>query len=152
MTTREAVLAVAYLVTAVLFILGLKFLSSPARARVGNILAMTGMFIAVVATCFDTGIISWTDIIIGALIGVPIGFISARMVKMTAMPQMVALFNGAGGGAAALVSAGEFLKITGSSATASWDQMLPIVLSSVIGSVSFSGSLIAFAKLQEIMT
>jgi H+-translocating NAD(P) transhydrogenase subunit beta len=152
MTATQAVMAVAYLVSAVLFILGLKFLSSPARARNGNLLAMIGMFIAVVATCFDAHIVTWTDIIIGAAIGAPIGFISARLVKMTAMPQMVALFNGAGGGAAALVSGGEFLRLTAGGALPTWDQMLPIILSSIIGSVSFSGSLIAFAKLQELMT
>jgi NAD(P) transhydrogenase subunit beta len=152
MTLEQTVLSAAYLVTAILFILGLKFLSSPRSARVGNILAMIGMAIAIVATCFDSGILSWTDIIIGAVIGVPIGLISARLVKMTAMPQMVALFNGAGGGAAALVSAGEFIKLTNAGATPTWDQLLPIVLSSIIGSVSFSGSIIAFAKLQELMT
>ncbi len=152
MTATQAVMAVAYLVSAVLFILGLKFLSSPARARNGNILAMIGMFIAVVATCFDAHIVTWTDIIIGAAIGAPIGFISARLVKMTAMPQMVALFNGAGGGAAALVSGGEFLRLTAGGAVPTWDQMLPIILSSIIGAVSFSGSVIAFAKLQELMT
>ncbi|HXM17585.1 MAG TPA: NAD(P)(+) transhydrogenase (Re/Si-specific) subunit beta [Candidatus Tumulicola sp.] len=152
MTAEQAVLAIAYLVSAVLFILGLKFLSSPARARVGNILAMIGMFIAVVATCFDAHILTWTDIVIGALIGAPIGFVSARLVKMTAMPQMVALFNGAGGGAAALVSAGEFLRLTSGGAVPTWDRMLPIMLSSIIGSVSFSGSVVAFAKLQELMT
>ena len=152
MTATQTILAVAYLVTAVLFILGLKFLSSPRSARTGNILAMIGMVIAVVATGFDAQIISWTDIVIGAVIGVPIGLVSARLVKMTAMPQMVALFNGAGGGAAALVSAGEFLRLTANGGTPTWQQLLPIVLSSIIGSVSFSGSLIAFAKLQELMT
>ena len=152
MTATQTILAFAYLVTAVLFILGLKFLSSPRSARTGNILAMIGMVIAVVATCFDASIISWTDIIIGALIGAPIGFVSARLVKMTAMPQMVALFNGAGGGAAALVSTGEFLRLFAGSALPTWDQLLPIVLSSIIGSVSFAGSIVAFAKLQELMT
>ena len=152
MTAQQVALSVAYIATAVLFILGLKFLSSPRSARMGNILAMIGMTIAVVATCFDSSILSWTDIIIGAVIGVPIGFVSARLVKMTAMPQMVAIFNGAGGGAAALVSSGEFLRITNQGGTATWDQLLPIVLSSIIGSVSFSGSIIAFAKLQELMT
>jgi NAD(P) transhydrogenase subunit beta len=145
-------LTVAYLVTAVLFILGLQFLSSPKTARRGNILAMAGMVIAIVATAFDTSIVSGTDILIGALIGAPIGFVSARLVKMTAMPQMVALFNGAGGGAAALVSSGEFLKILSSGSAPALAQMVPIVLSCIIGSISFSGSLIAFAKLQELMT
>jgi H+-translocating NAD(P) transhydrogenase subunit beta len=145
-------LSIAYLVTAVLFILGLKFLSSPKTARRGNILAMFGMLIAVIATAFDAQIVSWTDIVIGAVIGAPIGLVSARLVKMTAMPQMVALFNGAGGGAAALVSSGEFLRLINSGEVPTWYQMLPIVLSCIIGSISFSGSLIAFAKLQELMT
>ena len=152
MTVQQAALSIAYLATAILFILGLKFLSSPRSARTGNILAMIGMVIAVVATGFDSSILTWTDIIIGAAIGVPIGFVSARLVKMTAMPQMVAIFNGAGGGAAALVSTGEFLRITNHSGTPTWDQLVPIILSSIIGSVSFSGSIIAFAKLQELMT
>jgi NAD(P) transhydrogenase subunit beta len=151
MTLTQILLTVAYLVTAILFIVGLKFLSSPKSARRGNILAMIGMLIAVLATCFDSHILTWTDIIIGGVIGAPIGFISARLVKMTAMPQMVALFNGAGGGAAALVSSGEFLKL-GASTTPSMAELLPIVLSCIIGSVSFSGSIIAFAKLQELMT
>ena len=152
MTLTQVILKIAYLITAILFIVGLKFLSSPKSARRGNILAMAGMLIAVVATGFDTHILSWTDIVIGAVIGAPIGFISARLVKMTAMPQMVALFNGAGGGAAALVSGGEFLRILNNASTPTWDLVLPIVLSSIIGSISFSGSIIAFAKLQELMT
>jgi proton-translocating NAD(P)+ transhydrogenase subunit beta len=151
MSAQQAVLAIAYLVTAALFILGLQFLSSPKSARRGNILAMAGMVIAIVATAFDSRIVSWTDILIGALVGAPIGFISARLVKMTAMPQMVALFNGAGGGAAALVSSGEFLRLLSGATAPTWDQMLPIVLSCIIGAISFSGSLIAFAKLQELM-
>ncbi|MBV8264650.1 MAG: NAD(P)(+) transhydrogenase (Re/Si-specific) subunit beta [Candidatus Eremiobacteraeota bacterium] len=152
MTVPPAVLTVAYLITAVLFILGLQFLSSPKTARRGNILAMAGMVIAIVATALDASIISWTDILIGAAIGAPIGFISARLVKMTAMPQMVALFNGAGGGAAALVSSGEFLKLLNAGTVPTLAQMVPIVLSCIIGSISFSGSLVAFAKLQELMT
>ncbi len=152
MTLTQVILTIAYLITAILFILGLKFLSSPKSARRGNILAMVGMLIAVIATGFDTHILSWTDIVIGAVIGAPIGFISARLVRMTAMPQMVALFNGAGGGAAALVSSGEFLRLLKSASTPTWDLVLPIVLSSIIGSISFSGSIIAFAKLQELMT
>src|SRR5579872_1219280 len=140
-----------YLLTGVLFIIGLKFLSSPARAKTGNLLAGIGMILAVVVTGLDSRIITWTDIIIGAVIGVPIGYISARMVKMTAMPQMVALFNGAGGGAAALVSAGEFLRMQ-TSGTTSAAELVPLLLSLIIGAVSFAGSLIAFAKLQELMT
>ncbi len=152
MTLTQVILTIAYLITAILFIVGLKFLSSPKSARRGNILAMGGMLIAVVATGFDTHILTWMDVVIGAVIGAPIGFISARLVKMTAMPQMVALFNGAGGGAAALVSSGEFLRLLHSGSAPTWDLVLPIVLSSTIGAISFSGSIIAFAKLQELMT
>ena len=92
MTLQDTLLGLAYLVTGIFFILGLKFLSSPAHARTGNTLAAIGMVIAVAATCFDTHILTWPIIIIGAVVGVPIGYFSAMRVKMTAMPQMVALF------------------------------------------------------------
>ena len=152
MTLQDTLLGLAYLITGILFILGLKFLSSPAHARTGNTLAAIGMLIAVAATCFDTHIITWPIIIIGAVVGVPIGYFSAMRVKMTAMPQMVALFNGAGGGAAALVAGGEFLKILSGIGSADVATLLPIILSTIIGAISFAGSLVAFAKLQELMT
>ena len=152
MTLQDTALALAYLVTGILLILGLKFLSSPASARTGNTLAGIGLAIAVAATCFDLHILTWPLIIIGAVVGVPIGYFSAMRVKMTAMPQMVALFNGAGGGAAALVAAGEFLKLLQDGAPIDAATILPIILSTIIGAISFAGSLIAFAKLQELMT
>ena len=152
MTLTETLLAFAYLITGILFIIGLKFLSSPAHARTGNTLAAIGMLIGVLATGFDTHIITWPLIIIGAAIGAPIGYFSAMRVKMTAMPQMVALFNGAGGGAAALVSSGEFLKILSGDQASDASTLIPIILSTIIGSISFAGSLVAFAKLQELMT
>ncbi|HYK53652.1 MAG TPA: NAD(P)(+) transhydrogenase (Re/Si-specific) subunit beta, partial [Candidatus Eremiobacteraceae bacterium] len=152
MTLTDTLLAFAYLITGVLFIIGLKFLSSPAHARTGNTLAAIGMLIGVIATGFDTHIITWPIIIIGAVIGAPIGYFSAMRVKMTAMPQMVALFNGAGGGAAALVSSGEFLKMLNGAQSSDASTLVPIILSTIIGSISFAGSLIAFAKLQELMT
>jgi len=148
---RVPSLEIVYLITGVLLIIGLKFLSSPARAKTGNLLAGIGMVLAVVVTGLDTRILNWTDIIIGALIGVPIGYFSARAVKMTAMPQMVALFNGAGGGAAALVASGEYLRLNAAHATTP-GELVPILLSLIIGAVSFAGSLVAFAKLQELMT
>jgi len=151
MTLVQTVLPLAYLVTGVLLILGLKFLSSPAHARVGNTLAGIGLFIAVAATCFDYHIRVWPLILIGAVIGVPIGYFSAMRVKMTAMPQMVALFNGAGGGAAALVASGEYLKMLSDGKPATVAALLPMLLSVLIGAISFSGSLVAFAKLQELM-
>ena len=152
MTLTDALLGLAYLVTGILFIIGLKFLSSPTHARTGNTLAAIGMVIAVVATCFDFHILTWPMIIVGAVIGVPIGYFGAMRVKMTAMPQMVALFNGAGGGAAALVSSGEFLRVLNGQETANASTLVPIVMSTIIGSISFAGSLVAFAKLQELMT
>jgi NAD(P) transhydrogenase subunit beta len=150
MSTLDTLLALSYLVTGVCFIIGLKFLSSPAHAKRGNTLAAVGMLIAVAATCLDQQIVTWPILIGGGVIGAAIGYFSARAVKMTAMPQMVALFNGAGGGAAALVASGEFLKISEFGSATPTD-MVPIVLSVIIGSISFAGSLIAFAKLQELM-
>jgi NAD(P) transhydrogenase subunit beta len=144
MTALDTTLSLAYLATGILFIIGLKLLSSPARARTGNWLAGAGMVLAVAATAFDSHIISWNDILIGGALGAPIGYFSARAVKMTAMPQMVALFNGAGGGAAALVAGGDFLRAAGSGAA--------LGTAAVIGAISFAGSLVAFAKLQELMT
>jgi NAD(P) transhydrogenase subunit beta len=150
MSTLDTLLALSYLVTGICFIIGLKFLSSPAHAKRGNTLAAVGMLIAVAATCLDQQIVTWPILIGGGVVGAAIGYFSARAVKMTAMPQMVALFNGAGGGAAALVASGEFLKISEFGSATSTD-MVPIVLSVIIGSISFAGSLIAFAKLQELM-
>lgn len=144
---------VAYLLTGVLFIVGLRYLSSPATARTGNRIAMVGMGIAIGATLFAQGLLSWWIIVVGVAIGAAIGFLSARTVKMTAMPQMVALFNGAGGGAAALVSTAEFMRAgSARGELMSYDQALTIMLSAVIGALSFAGSIIAFLKLQELMT
>ncbi len=141
-----------YLVASVLFILGIRGLSHPRTARRGNELAAIGMLIAVVATLLDRSIDSYGLIIVGITIGAIIGAVSARAVKMTAMPQMVALFNGVGGGAVALVALSEYhdrIPLPGHIALRT---LIPIVLSCVIGAVSFAGSLIAFAKLQELMT
>ncbi len=144
-------IALAYLVAAVLFILGLKQLSSPRGARRGNWTAAVGMAIALLATLpllhFTTAGIVIT--VVGIAIGAPVGAISARRVKMTAMPQMVAAFNGVGGGAAALVAISELLS---QSAHPPFAIAFPSAFSIVIGGVSFAGSLIAFAKLQGLMT
>ena len=147
----NTLIALAYLVAAVLFILGLSQLSSPKRARNGNFTAALGMVIALAATI---PLLRFTSagiaiIAIGVVIGTLIGAVGARVVKMTAVPQMVALFNGVGGGAAALVAVAELLKQPTHPALA---LVLPSVLSIAIGSVSFAGSLVAFAKLQELMT
>jgi len=144
-------IALAYLVAAVLFILGLRQLSSPKGARNGNFTAAAGMVIALGATIpllhfTRAGLVI---IGIGVVIGAVVGTFGARMVKMTAIPQMVALFNGVGGGAAALVAVSELLTF---GAHPALSQALPSVFSIVIGSISFAGSMIAFAKLQELMT
>jgi proton-translocating NAD(P)+ transhydrogenase subunit beta len=142
---------IAYLVTAILFILGLRYLSSPKTARLGNRLSAVGMLIAVVAT-LTQGIVNWYVVGAGLLVGAVVGIYSAQRVKMTAMPQMVALFNGAGGGAAALVAAGELLKYTNLQAPIPPDVSFTSMLTAVIGAISFAGSIIAFLKLQEVMT
>ena len=111
----------AYLLAAILFILGIKGLSSPKTARNGNVLASIGMLIAIVATLLDRQILDYRWILAGIAVGGLIGTIAARTVTMTAMPQMVALFNGSGGGAAALVSTLEYRHLiheTGSIRTA----------------------------------
>ena len=145
------VYALAYLLAAVLFILGLKQLSSPKTARNGNFTAAAGMVIALGATIPQLHFTAAGSIIIlvGVVIGAAIGTVGARQVKMTAIPQMVALFNGVGGGAAALVAVAELLKFGAHPPIA---EALPSVFSIVIGSVSFAGSMVAFAKLQELMT
>ena len=142
------------IVAIVLFILGLRYLSSPATARAGNRLAAIGMLLAIVAIVLSTGGMGWWVVLIGVLIGAPIGLFSALRVKMTAMPQMVALFNGAGGGAAGLISAsGYFIyQAHGAVAAMSWMTVISLVLSAIIGALSFSGSIVAFLKLQELMT
>jgi H+-translocating NAD(P) transhydrogenase subunit beta len=140
-----------YLVTIVTFILALRFLSHPAHARRGNQIGAAGMLIAIAVTFASSGLTSYWVIALGMLIGGGFGAFAARRVKMTAMPQMVALFNGVGGGAAALVSLAELHRILPEPGTPKVDIGLAIVLSALIGSISFAGSMIAFAKLQELI-
>ncbi|MFL5953737.1 MAG: NAD(P)(+) transhydrogenase (Re/Si-specific) subunit beta [Gaiellaceae bacterium] len=140
-----------YLVTIVCFVLALKFLSSPATARRGNWIGAVGMAIAIVATLFKAGVhITW-EMPVAAAIGGAFGLVGARRVKMTAMPQMVALFNGVGGGAAALVAIAEFHELAPPAGRIHGDVSTAIILSALIGSISFAGSLVAFAKLQELI-
>jgi proton-translocating NAD(P)+ transhydrogenase subunit beta len=152
---RDAIVDLAYLVTAVCFIVGLKFLGNPARARKGNQVAAVGMAIALVATLFSRDIeegssLNWTNvglILVAIVIGGSISSFVARQVKMTAMPQMVAIFNGMGGATAALVSVAEFSHKSGISR----GEVTSIVLGTIIGSISLTGSIIAFLKLQELI-
>jgi len=141
-------ITVAYLLAAVCFILGLRFLSSPKTARRGNVIAAVGMGIALLATAAQVTH-NWQFIVLGVVIGSGVGVAGARMVKMTAIPQMVALFNGVGGGAAALISTADYLNSAGGQGPG---VLIPVVFSAVVGSISFAGSMIAFLKLQEWMT
>jgi NAD(P) transhydrogenase subunit beta len=142
------VLGLLYLVTITCFIVALRFLSSPRHARKGNWVGGVGMLVAIGTTLLIDGIGNWVLIVIGIAIGSVVGIVGARTVRMTAMPQMVALFNGVGGGAAALVALAEFHRGGGALAT---EEVVSIVLSALIGSISFAGSLVAFAKLQELV-
>jgi NAD(P) transhydrogenase subunit beta len=147
-----AIEALLYLTAAVLFIIGLKRLSSPVTARHGNALSGVGMLIAILVTLFDRGILSFQAIMVGIVVGSLLGFWMARAVKMTSMPQMVALLNGFGGGSSLLVGGAEFLKAELAGVTPALDVGITTQLSLLIGSVTLSGSLIAWAKLQEVMT
>lgn len=147
-------ISLLYLLAAVLFILGLKQLSSPKGARQGNTTAAVGMVIAIAASLAEIHP-SGEKILLMSLavvIGTVVGAVLARKVKMTAMPQMVAAFNGVGGGAAALVSIGEYVRLVSGSNGHSVVFAISVVFSVVVGSLSFAGSLIAFSKLQELMT
>src|SRR5438477_2940508 len=150
--TVETLIPLAYLIAAVTFILGLKGLSSPTTAVQGNRIAAAGMLIAVIATFFAADVKGGVPIIVaGIAVGGIAGFTGARMVKMTAMPQMVALFNGAGGGAAALVAILEFARQR-DAGVLEFGASLATLLALIIGAVSFSGSAIAFGKLQGLIT
>jgi NAD(P) transhydrogenase subunit beta len=152
-------IAFTYVVAAVLFILGIKLLGSPKTARLGNLLAAAGMLAALIATVpllgsYDVSPFSqertlkYVLIVVGILIGLAVGAVGAYSVKMTAMPQMVALFNGVGGGAAALVATLEFMHHSSTPEGITHFFAVTMLSAVLIGSVSFSGSLIAFAKLQ----
>ncbi len=145
----EIIVEITYLLSAILFVVGLKRLQSPATARAGNALAAFAMLLAILATVVDAEILSWTGILIGVALGSAIGGLAARLVQMTAMPQMVGIFNGFGGGASALVAVAEFVAAPGVGAGTTG---VTILLGTLIGGVTFSGSFIAFAKLQELMT
>jgi proton-translocating NAD(P)+ transhydrogenase subunit beta len=141
-----------YLVTIVTFILALRFLSSPKHARLGNLLGAAGMALAVAVTLAQEGLENYLWIGIGIAIGAVIGVVGARSVKMTAMPQMVALFNGVGGGSVALIAFAEFHNLAPQAGGLAGNESVAIPLSALIGSISFAGSMIAFAKLQELLS
>jgi NAD(P) transhydrogenase subunit beta len=137
-----------YLVTIACFIVALRFLSSPRHARKGNWIGGAGMLVAIGTTLLIDGLENWILMVVGLVIGTVVGVIGARNVRMTAMPQMVAIFNGVGGGAAALVALAEWHNAVGPAR----EETVSIVLSALIGSISFAGSAVAFTKLQELIS
>jgi NAD(P) transhydrogenase subunit beta len=139
-----------YLVTIVTFVLALRFLSSPKRARQGNLLGAAGMALAIAVTLAQDGLENYLWTAVAMAIGTVIGVVGARSVKMTAMPQMVALFNGVGGGAVALIALAEFHNLAPEGLAG--EESVAILLSALIGSISFAGSMVAFAKLQELVS
>jgi proton-translocating NAD(P)+ transhydrogenase subunit beta len=141
----------AYLVTIVCFIVALQYLSHPAKARNGNLIGAFGMAVAIIATFFTPHLTNFASILIVMAVAGPVGAYAARAVKMTAMPEMVALFNGVGGGAAALVALADFHNSIPEPGRLDYNTSIAIVLSALIGSVSFAGSAIAFAKLRELI-
>jgi NAD(P) transhydrogenase subunit beta len=142
----EQLINLAYIVAAILFIYGLKQLGSPATARRGNLLSSVGMLIAIVVTLLSKQILEFEWIIGAAVAGALIGFFAARLIAMTSMPEMVALFNGSGGIASLLVGWAALYNVGNTTFT-----VVTIFLSILIGGVTFSGSLIAWGKLSEVM-
>jgi NAD(P) transhydrogenase subunit beta len=138
-----------YLASATLFMLGIKYLSSPNTAKRGNLLSMIGMGAAIGITLTTPGLHGFTLIIIGIIIGTVIGGYAAIKVKMTSMPEMVALFNGCGGAASALVAMAEF---RGPSTGFDSFTLITLLLSMIIGGLTFTGSLMAYAKLQGLIS
>jgi NAD(P) transhydrogenase subunit beta len=147
---NENFLRVLYIVAFALFIYGLMGLTGPRTAVRGNRIAAVGMAIAVIATLLARGEGNWGLIVLGVAIGTAVGIPAARRVRMTAMPQMVALFNGVGGGAVFLIAWAEFRNTGGYQGTATYVAVFS-VFAAIIGSVSFWGSNIAFGKLQELL-
>jgi H+-translocating NAD(P) transhydrogenase subunit beta len=137
------VIQLAYVISAALFIFGLKLLGSAATARKGNLLSAVGMLLAIVAALLDQGIVEYQWILLGFVLGGVIGAGAARLVQMTSMPEMVALFNGFGGMASLLVGAAALATASGTFV------LVTIVLSILIGGLTFTGSLVAYGKLSE---
>lgn len=143
----------AYLVAAILFILGIRGMTHPRTAVRGNLMGASAMLLAVVFTLFDRGVVDFRWIVIGLVIGAIIGTVLAVRIKMTDMPQMVALLNGFGGAASFVVAGAELIRQIASGGLADNQQVtIAVAASGIIGSVTFTGSLVAFAKLQELIS
>jgi len=139
----DTLIQFSFVVAAALFIYGLKQLGSPATARRGNLISSTGMLIAIVSALVDQGIVEYQFILIGIALGAIVGVAAARLVQMTSMPEMVALFNGFGGMASLLVGWAALSPAAGTF------NLVTIVLSILIGGLTFTGSLVAYGKLSE---
>lgn len=153
------VIEITYLISSILFILGIKKLGSPKTARQGNLYAAIGMALAIIATLVDHKVLTYEWIILGAVVGSLIGLVLAIKTPMTGMPQMVGVLNGFGGGASILVALSEYFKINpnypvdqGIIFNLPIDQGIAFVLTLLIGGVTFTGSMIAFGKLQGFVT
>ncbi len=140
-----------YIVAFSLFIIGVKQGTHPTSAKRGNLIAAAGMAVAVVTTLLLDGIGNWGLIAAGLGIGAAVGIVASLRVQMTQMPQMVALYNGVGGGAVALISWSEIRHGISLGAEIPLDELIPVLFAAVVGSVSFWGSNIAFAKLQDLI-
>ncbi len=145
----ENIINLSYLISAVLFIIGLKMMSAPKSARRGNLYSALGMLIAVCATLFEKNVIGYQFIIIGLVIGSAIGGFLSVTVKMTQMPQMVGLLNGYGGLASTLVGIAEYARLY---PTLSLYDTVTIILTIIIGAITFSGSIVAYGKLEGIVS
>ncbi|MGZ6327115.1 MAG: NAD(P)(+) transhydrogenase (Re/Si-specific) subunit beta [Candidatus Limnocylindrales bacterium] len=161
MTPLQTLIQFAYLVAAACFVLGLHQMNSPATARNGNLLSAAGMVVALGATAVlivagygpvaDVPPLAWLIIAAGVAVGGGLGLYSARTVKMTAMPQLVSIFNAVGGGAAALIAIDDYIRLVNLGATIPLETSIPTVLDVIIGSITFTGSIIAAGKLQGII-
>jgi NAD(P) transhydrogenase subunit beta len=152
MDLQTTLVNLAYLVAATLFIFGLKGLSHPRTAVRGNLMGALGMLLAIVVTLFDQRIVSYEIILAGIVIGGAVGAVLALKIQMTAMPQLVALFNGFGGGASALVAGAALLEAVLIAELLTTQLTVATAASGLIGSVTFWGSLVAFGKLQGLIT
>ena len=150
----ETVVNLLYIVSAMLFVFGLKMLGKAVTARKGNLISAIGMLLAVITALASDNLIHWPWIVAGLVAGSVIGALAARMVAMTSMPEMVALFNGFGGIASLLVGWVEFQRLytAGALAAVPWNDLVIIGVTVLIGAVTFTGSMIAWAKLSEKMS
>jgi len=152
MSILEISVELIYMVAIALFVVGLKRMTSPATARAGNQMAAVAMLIGVAVTLLDRNILNFELIIAGIVVGGLIGGIAAKKVEMTSMPEMVALFNGVGGLSSVLVALGEYYRYIAMGETMNVDAIVTVGLSVLIGAVTFTGSIMAFAKLKGLIT